>query len=53
MDWHYFLGCAAFKALGDLDRAKTYLESELEKRSQALYRTSREQDSFIPWPIYQ
>jgi hypothetical protein len=50
MDWHYFWGCAAVKALGDPDRARTYLISEMEERDHTLYRTSRDQDSFIPWP---
>jgi hypothetical protein len=52
IDWQYFWGCAAVKALGNLERARTYLISELEERGHTLYRSSADQDTlaFIPWP---
>ncbi|HLC77639.1 MAG TPA: hypothetical protein VJH92_00765 [Candidatus Nanoarchaeia archaeon] len=51
IDWHYFGGRGVVKALGDLEKAKTYLEYELKCVTHANYRFTTGNDSAISWPI--
>lgn len=51
IDWHYFGGRAVIKVLGDIERARDYLKSELSVYNPQDYRFTTENDSVIPWPI--